>query len=378
MVALGLVPPALIVWIMWFAPVGDLGADRTAMALRDFTALWAAGRAAAEHAFPVLSDPARFTAYLRDLFGTGMPAQIWPYPPPILLLARPLSMLSLPVSYVVYTVAGGAALAASLGRENFSPAMIAAILLSPAMTANALVGQNGAIVAALLTGGLLLLDRRPILAGLLLGLLCAKPQFALLVPIFLLAGRYHRTLLASCVSAVSLALFSLTAFGYEPWVEFFTRNTGTLTDYVGVSWQAQPAQTLFSSIFMAARSLGAGVTAAYLIQGAGTCLCAYTVWRLWSEREAPPSRRVAATIPLVLLAAPWVHTYDMPALAVSIVLLSTNAPSAQAGGRRALLGFAWLWPGLSALTIASPMISVLTVAAVAGVALRREPSLQPA
>src|SRR5258706_16321345 len=74
-------------------------------------------------------------------------------------------------------------------------------LAAPAVFVNAVRGQNGTWTAALCGGGLSLLERRPLLAGGLLGLLIYKPQLGLLIPVALLAGRHWR---ASKGVAVSL------------------------------------------------------------------------------------------------------------------------------------------------------------------------------
>jgi hypothetical protein len=66
---------------------------------------------------------------------------------------------------------------------------------------NAVGGQNSTWTAALFGGGLSLLERRPLLAGRLLGLLIYKPQLGLLIQVALLAGRHWR---ASKGVAVSL------------------------------------------------------------------------------------------------------------------------------------------------------------------------------
>lgn len=70
-------------------------------------------------------------------------------------------------------------------------------------------GQNSFLTAALLGGSLLLLDKRPIVAGVLIGLLSYKPQFGLLIPLVLVAtGRWtemveqqHRGLRLRCDSS---------------------------------------------------------------------------------------------------------------------------------------------------------------------------------
>ena len=62
-------------------------------------------------------------------------------------------------------------------------------LAFPATFINLFHGQNGFLNAALLGAALLALDRRPVVAGILFGLLSYKPHLGLLVPLALLAGR---------------------------------------------------------------------------------------------------------------------------------------------------------------------------------------------
>ncbi len=349
---------------MWFAPVQDLAADRTALAARDFTALWMAGQAAAEHSLAVLSDPAAFTGYLRTAFGTGLPHQIWPYPPSILLLARPLAALPLGLSFVAYSVASVAALWLAISLGGLSTLARVAIVLSPAVAANALAGQNGALVGAVLCAGLLLIDRRPIVSGLLLGFVSIKPQFALLLPVCLVAGGRWQAALYGCISTFTLACSAAYIFGVAPWVDFLLENHKTVSAYIGAPWHSDPAQLIFSSPFMASRSLGAGLAAAFTIQTFATCGCAWWAWRIWRDPRIETSARMAATLPLVLLASPWVHTYDMPVLAVSVALLLPGSGV----GRRASLGVAWLWPGLPPLIPFPPVLAVLSLSSVAWLA----------
>ena len=363
-VVLGLIPSIWAAWLLWFAPVDGLTADRTALAARDFTALWAAGKAAAEQSLSVLSNPAAFTGYLRTMFGPGIPHQIWPYPPPILLLARPLAELPLGLGFVIYSAVSIGALWLALALAGLPSLARAAIILSPAVAANMLAGQNGALIAALLCGGLFLIERRPFLSGLLLGAVSIKPQFAVLLPVCLLASARWRPALSGCISSFTLACLAAYVFGLSPWVDFLSDNQNTVAAYIGAPWQSDPAQMIFSSAFMASRSLGAGLTAAYAVQIAVTCGCAYSAWRVWRSPHFDPRARTAATLSLILLASPWVHTYDMPALAVSIVLLLPGAGTTQ----RALLALAWLWPGLSPLVPFPPVLAVASIGSIAWLA----------
>ena len=68
------------------------------------------------------------------------------------------------------------------------PALAPPRLAFPAVLINIGHGQNGLLTAALLGGALAMLDRRPIVAGILFGLLAYKPQFGLMIPLVLAAS----------------------------------------------------------------------------------------------------------------------------------------------------------------------------------------------
>lgn len=353
--ALALLPPVLVACVLWLFPLPHIEADRAAMAARDFTALWAAGRLAAAHAFDVLADPGRYTETLRAWFGAGFPAQIWPYPPPILLLAAPLSALPLVPGFLAYTVAMPLLLLMALRAGGLGWGCCAAVVFSPAVAENALTGQNGALTATLLLGGLLLLDRRPLLAGALLGALVLKPQLGVLAPVCLLAGRRWTALLAAAASAGALVTGSAVVFGFEAWREFLLRTRPLITAYIERPWEALPSQQIFASAFMAARSLGAGLSAAYAIQGALSLLCAALAWQVWRQPGGDRFGRVAFTAALAMAASPWVHSYDMAPLAAAVALLLPFVRPVF----RPVLAFAWFWPGaLVLLPIPVPLCAV--------------------
>ncbi len=68
-------------------------------------------------------------------------------------------------------------------------------LASIATAENLFYGQGAFLIALLLGGGLLLVDRHPFLAGLLFSLLINyKPHLGLLIPVALLAGRRWQAL----------------------------------------------------------------------------------------------------------------------------------------------------------------------------------------
>jgi hypothetical protein len=356
-----LMPPLFAMIVLWILPVGELSADRTAMAARDYTDMWAAGRLVALGQGDTLSDLAGFNAALRSMFGVGFPHQVWPYPPPILLLAVPLSTLPLLPGFLAYTAGTLGLLWLALRSGGLSVAACSAVLFSPAVADNALSGQNAGLTAALLFGGLMLVHCRPILAGAILGALIIKPQLAILVPVCLVASGNWRAILAMAVSASLLIVLSGVLFGLDAWVGFFERTRPVIAAVVEAPWQALPSQQIFASPLMAARSIGASMHVAYCLQAAVALICAAVAWRTWRTPRVDPILRAALTGLLALTTAPWVHTYDMIPLSVAIVVLVATAR----GSSRILFGFAWFWPGA---VVVLPIPLPLSVASVAGVA----------
>jgi hypothetical protein len=120
----------------------------------------------------------------------------------LLLLITPLALMAHVPALLVWLAAGWYAfsLAHCVWRCR-TKARCCSRWPRRAVFINAVGGQNNTWTAALFGGGLSLLERRPLLAGGLLGLLIYKPQFGLLIPVALLAGRHWR---ASKGVAVSL------------------------------------------------------------------------------------------------------------------------------------------------------------------------------
>ena len=153
---------------------------------RDFINSWSAGHLILSHQVADIFRPPLFLAHERALFDPRLPFHFWSYPPTNLFLVWPLGFTSYMAGLALWSVAGLVALGVALRvwlRETagFDGWTFALLLLTPAAATNIGLGQNGAFSAALLIGGVALIDRRPVLAGALLGLLIFKPQIAVLL-----------------------------------------------------------------------------------------------------------------------------------------------------------------------------------------------------
>ena len=112
-------------------------------------------------------------------------------------------------------------LAASAGGVERKHLLFVAV--APAVAVNLFFGQNGFFFAALLIGGLINLDRRPLLAGMLFGILTIKPQLGLLLPVMLvLTGRWR---VIAAAAATTLVLFGATCwlYGIDVWREYLDK-----------------------------------------------------------------------------------------------------------------------------------------------------------
>jgi hypothetical protein len=231
-------------------------------------------------------------------------------------------------------------------------------------------GQNGFLTAALLGGALLSLDRRPWLAGVLIGLLAYKPQFGVMIPIALFASQRWSSIAGAIVTIAALVALSFIALGGDVWHAFIDSTSFTQTvilEQGATGWQK------IQSAFSAARNWGADVHTAYAIQIAlGAMLAATLAW-LW-HGDAAFELKASALATASLLATPYVLDYDLVVLAISIAFLARHG---FALGFRdyeiSALAAAWIVPLLSRAIAGSTGIplGLIVMLALYGLTMRR-------
>jgi hypothetical protein len=285
----------------------------------DFFGIWSWAR------FEIEQPPARIYDYaaahdfllsLDPEFPVPMP---FPYPPPYLLLIRPLGWLSYPVAQAIWS--GGTLLAyvaALWGREaRLLTALLA--LLVPATMVNLLYGQNGFLTAALLVGGIRLAPARPVLGGILLGLLSYKPQFGVLVAVALAAATLWRTALAAAVTVAVMMAASLLAFGTEPWTAWFR----SIPEFAAIVYQNRARLLhLMPTALSDALALGTSEPLAVVIQATVAIAVATGVWFVFrrASGKAPAAALAAASV----LASPYAFIYDLTLTAAAVTLVTTE------------------------------------------------------
>jgi hypothetical protein len=244
---------------------------------------------------------------------------LWCYPPTFQLMVWPLALLNYGAALAAWTAAGLAAYLATVrgiasGANGDRRAWLLALAF-PGLFMNASQGQTGFWIAALLGGGLLLLDTRPMLAGALIGLLAIKPQFAVLAPLLMiLAGRW-RAIVAAAMTAVLVALAATAAFGPQSWPAFLAaaQAAGRALGAGALPLYKDP------SVFAALASWGvpAGIAlAVHAVQAAVVVVLTAVAWRRPGSAELKAGLAVIAT----LIVLPYLFDYDLMTLAVPIAV----------------------------------------------------------
>jgi hypothetical protein len=293
--------------------------DATTLAAgRDFLNFWMAGRAAHAPDPGRYYDVATYNRALAETVGPGYPPQTWSYPPTQLLIAAPFGLLPYRLALTLWTLLGATTLfvaARQILRDNRAALFVFA---APAALFALMSGQSSFFTTALLIGGFALLEKRPVIAGLLFGLLSLKPQVALLLPVLLIAGRHWRTLASAAATSLILVGATIALYGVAVW-----------RDYIAFGLPAQNAVLVHTEIlatetmptvFMNLHRLGLGYGAAMAVQVVFALAAAICIYRTW-RRPGDPTLKTTLFLAASTAATPYLMPYDTLPLALAVLWL---------------------------------------------------------
>ncbi|CAN0105759.1 unnamed protein product [Phaeothamnion confervicola] len=294
----------------------------------DFASFYAAGTLVRDGLAAAAFDPAAHYAREQALFGAATPYYAFQYPPVFLLVGAALAALPyLPAlviwqiaTLVLYVLAIRAILTMPPQDRGVDRLWLLLALAFPAVLTNLGHGQNGLLTAALFGTALALLDRRPLVAGALIGLMIYKPQFGLMIPLVLIATGRWRAFAAAAATVMALLLVTAVALGPEVWTGFFVSMHVSRTVLLE---QGDVGFFKMQSVFAWVRLWGGGVTLAYLIQGAVTLAVAAALLWFWRSDARYPLKASALLIG-TLLATPFALDYDLMLLAPAIAFLALD------------------------------------------------------
>jgi hypothetical protein len=325
----------------------------------DFLAFWGAGKAVL-----VGLPQGAYDLAWQERIQTGAGFEGWyafVNPPPFLFLATPFAALPYPYAWVAWVALTYAAWAWASARAF--PRLWPLVLVFPGALIAAGHAQNGFVTGALLVGGVWLVDRRPLLAGALMGALIVKPHLALLVPFWLAAGGRWRAFTAAAASAVGLLGLSWLAFG-----------TKAMTGYAE-SWQASAAIMRVADAEFLLRMatpyaqvrLCFGDAAALVVAGAIAVAMLALVLLSWRRFTGDAMATGALMLAATALASPYLFNYDLPFLILPILwLVREGLRSGFRGWEKLTLVALWFAPyatravalplGLNLMPIASAVL----------------------
>ena len=269
--------------------------------------------------FPVLEA---FQRHLDPGYYEHLP---FAYPPSLLLVIWPMSWATPVAAYVIFI---GGTLAAYLGAcwyRGLGWWVAAAMLVAPSTLAAIQDAQNSFLIAALMMGGCRLVGRRPILAGVLFGLISIKPQFGLLIPIALISAREWRTFASATATVLAGVIASGALFGWATWAALPTALVHLAHFVAPVAQDNEMSPTVAATL----RLLGATPTVTHIGQLTSALLTAGATFACF--RHGFRWLSIAALMVGAFLTTPYAFVYDLPivtcaALAVCIDAFETGVP----------------------------------------------------
>ena len=290
----------------------------------DFLPMWAAAHEAFVHPEKIY-DFVRLTDFEHPLAANFVGLRPFVYPPPALLVFAPFGLAPFGIANAIWTAAGLVLILVTMAGRLGSPRVLvlAAMVLSPASVLVLITGQVTFLIATAAVVGLLSLQTRPRLAGVLFGLACAiKPQSLALLPVALVATGQWRTMLAAAVTALAAAAASVAVLGFHAWLEWLA----ALQRFQDIVMNAQG----FQKGMITPTALGATMRfdpGAQAFWRLGFAIGAvFMVWRVFRKTE-DPARRLTALLGGSLFVTPYAMHYDAALLAPAAALMLTHRPS---------------------------------------------------
>ena len=317
----------LVGWAMWTMHRPPAGEPPVNV---DFVSFYAAG-SLARSGTPVLAYDR--TAHAQAEAAAAGPSRNYLYffyPPPYLMLCSLLALLPYGGAFAVFELmtllmfllvaratAGPVARAPGGWRHWLLP-----VLAFTPLFWSAGEGQNAFLTASLLGGALLVLDERPVLAGLLVALLCYKPHFGLLIPVALASGGRWRAFGAAGVGVAAAVGSSWWLYGTATWQAYLASFLHSGDAYAS----GEVSFVGMVNLYGAARLVGLTAPAAVAIQAVASVLAAAMLAWIW-RAQASRAVRSAALLAATMVALPLVLIYDQMVMLPALIWLAREGRS---------------------------------------------------
>ena len=286
----------------------------------DFSNVYAAGIMVNDGRAAEVWDWSKHFAVQDQVFGPELKAYFgWHYPPFFLLIASVLAFFPYLAALGVWNLFGFALYFTSLrAMVSHYEGWLLPVIGFPAIFVNVSHGHNGFLTAALFGWAFLLIEKRPILSGVLIGLLSYKPQFGMLIPLALILGGYYRTFVSASVTVLFLCAFVTALYGFDIWpafIESLELTRSVILEQGETGWYK--IQSIFSFVMLWTGAL----SLAYSLQALlGIVVLGVVAIAFWYPNKIED--RASVIIIGSLLVTPYSLDYDLVALAPAIAFLA--------------------------------------------------------
>jgi alpha-1,2-mannosyltransferase len=308
---------------------GSLSIGGHALWGRDFVNVYTAGKLTLQHRLDILYDVGAYRGYQGALFHGGLEWHNYSYPPVTLLYAWAFALLPYPLALASWLVGTGAFFAWAARpylREAGLPWWMAVV--APASLVNLWAGHYGFLIGGLWLAAWHHLPRRPVLAGILIGLMVVKPHLAALLPLVLLWRREWKAFAAAAATTAVLAGLSLILFGPQLWLVYLTRTTmvqASMVEQVGTFFILM-MPTVAPSLAMIGLPAAVGLAVQAVVALTAVAL-------LLAKLPRDAHRAGLATAAITFLVLPYAFTYDMTVVGLGGLILFRDASQKPETGR---------------------------------------------
>jgi len=288
----------------------------------DFMPMWAAGHEIFRHPERVY-DFAKLTHFQHPLLEGFRGPRPFVYPPTSLLLFAPIACVPFGLANALWTIFGLVAMLCALAGPAPRPLVLTAMVLMPAGVLVLLTGQITFLIVAMTVGGLLGLERRPLLAGTLFGLAgVLKPQAMVLLPVALIAIGQWRVVATTALVAGLAVVASLIVFGGAAWIDWLLAlgqfGHWVMRAYALEEWMVTP-----TALGMNLRLDPGSLDVWRLGFAVGAVAMVVVVFRSTGDL----ARRVAALLGGSLFITPYAMHYDAALVAPAAAIMLAQRPS---------------------------------------------------
>lgn len=287
----------------------------------DFMSFYAAGKLVLEGHPADPWTPAAHQAAEDAIFGKPLGYWAFFYPPPYLLICIPLALLPYGAALIVWSASTATAFVTLARRwvAQIDAKTLIPVLAFPALWVNLGNGQNAALTTAIWLGGALLLDRRPFIAGLILGCLAIKPQLAIAIPFVLAAGNRWKSFAGAVVSALGLCALAWLVVGTDGYMAFLNNGALARSTLEGLVDPAK-MQSLFAALTLWRAPSGIAYTI-HIILALAVLVAVILIMRKHRPDGAATGALMAATS---LGLTPFLLDYDLLVLALPLGWLAVQ------------------------------------------------------